>query len=306
LHHTNQDLFVVSLFWGILYVQIFFFTQSVSSLQTSNLNLEQSIKKKVTCSDEENMKLADFRLLICAVVFLFLNIIMLVIYAQIVLKQPNVDEPIDVIFVARGRKRAAIQHKLWTKQWEPLVKTRFIVLHMYGINDDDDTNPGLIHIHTPYTNERDMFIHVASIIPQTNERSPCFLWVSDQVVPLTNIHSDIFRRNQLGYRFFSGFQPDAILFGIQELFELTIPVALMSYAKMTYQTYQQFEVHFISGKHNVFSNMSQLVLFPNFENKIKSHMDNEMFQVVHITPSSSEIEQTQCNDTIKEQWSNYL
>lgn len=114
-----------------------------------------------------------------------------------------------------------------------------------------------------------------------------------------------FRRCQLGYRFFSGFQPDAVLFGIQDLFEPTVPVVLTKYVKLgIFDTYTQFEVNFISSKYNVYSNISQLVVFPNTKNKIKSRLRNEVFQVVHVTPS--EEDQNQYNDTIKEIWTTYL
>lgn len=82
----------------------------------------ETSKKKVIWAGETNMKIADFRLLICAVVFLFLNVIMLIVYSQVVLKQARIDEPVDVIFVARGRRRAALQHNLWIKWWDPLAK----------------------------------------------------------------------------------------------------------------------------------------------------------------------------------------
>ncbi len=251
------------------------------------------------------MKTADFKLLVCAIVFLFLNIIVLLIYSQIILKRPNVNSPIDVIFIARNRRRASIQHKIWLKNWQSVKQTRFIVLHTLSDLNDQDTNPGLIHIHTPYENDYEMFIHVAELVPQDNQRSPHFLWMSDTVVPIKPISSDSFRRNTLGWRFFNGFVPDATLFEITNLFEDTIPATLIHYSKMSlFDTYEQFQVHFISGKHNIYSNMSQTVVLPNPRNKFKKSLENESFQVVHITPSSPD--QDTLNEILKSTWQSFL
>lgn len=281
----------------------FFFYFVPSFYCVLQVNFLTTFKKKKNSPQVKNkMKSSDFKLLISAVVFIFLNVILLLIYFEIVMKEDVPTEIIDVIFVAKGRRRAQIQHKLWMQHWTPLQMTHFFVVHLKGVDDADDTNPGLAHFKTDFETESEVFLNIADIVSSKNAK---FLWASDTVIPLADVKLRMFQRNSLGWRFFSGFNPDAILFGISDFFEKTIPVTLLAYEKLVFETYEDFELYFISGKHNVYSNMAQNVVLPNSKNKMKARMKNELFQVVHINPNT-EFDIAELNSLIQKTWQTYL
>jgi hypothetical protein len=167
----------------------------------------------------------------------------------------------------------------------------------------ENTASNIIHIHTPYTTEQDIFINIAQVIPVEN-RSPRFLWISDQIIPLQNTSLDIFERLQGCDRFFSGFFPDYRLFNIESLLEFTIPCGLLRYSKMFFSDYNEFLIDFISGRHKTFAFIAEIFILPNHANKPKRPLSSDIFQVAHISPSS--LNTTTLNEQLKAIWESYL
>ena len=241
---------------------------------------------------------ADFQLLVWCIVFAFLNVLVLLAYTQVLKKPKVLDKRVDVIFISRGRNRLAIQSAIWFKKWKSISTTRFICIYTKNVIADETQDDSIIHIHSDYTSQEDIFLNMNKLVANDMHRSVQFLFVSDNVIPIQSTAVDIFWNNGLGWRFFNGIVPDMVLFGIEDKFELTIPVMLFAYTKVSkYTTYSEFKIAFIASKSHIFCNMAQIVVLPNAGNKIKAFLKNEIFQVVHQCNNDLQI-----NELILEKW----
>jgi len=237
-------------------------------------------------------------------VFLFLNIVFLVIYIVIMKSQTKMEsQNVDIIFVAKGRQRAALQHSIWIQKWSPLARSQFIVLHLQNVDpQEEDTNTGLIHIHTTYQDEKELFLNVATVIP-IEQRSPRFLWVSDTIIPLQSTSLEIFERTQSSDRFFGGFFPDYRLLNVEHVLEPSIPCGLTRYGKMRFSNYEHFLVDFISGRHKTFAFIAEVFVLPNRDKKPKRPLSSDLFQIAMISPR--EQNQHFYNEKLKQLWAQY-
>ncbi len=250
------------------------------------------------------MKTSDFKLLVVAIIFLFLNIIILVIYAEIVNVNPDAESSVDIILLARGRDRALLQYQLWNKFFQPGYNVQFLVIHTKDNKDTNDNIPNVKHYFSDYENEQDIFIHINQIIPK-QAASTKFLWASDRVVPIQKVMNRFFEKGKFGSRFFSGLSADAMILNVHHLFEPTIIVGFVEYEKVEkFSSYSAFLAHFITGRHHLFANVAQDLLLPNPKNKAKPKKDREMFQVAHLNPTNPD--QADLNQLLKSIWSTYL
>ncbi len=252
------------------------------------------------------MRQSDFRLLVAAVVFLCINILILIVYAEVVNVPIPSENSVDIIFVSRGRNREDIQYKLWSKYFEPGYEVRFFVIHTknYPIIAEKSTILKN-HFSSNYELDQDLFMHINEIIPSEIKKSDKFIWASDCVVPIQKVLVNFFERNNLGSRFFSGFNADATLLNVSHLFEPTIPVGFIEYGKInTHKSYHGFLAHFLSGRHHVYSNVAQELLLPNPKNKAKTMAPREMFQVAHLDPTNQDLQNL--NEILKNIWTSYL
>jgi hypothetical protein len=258
---------------------------------------------------------ADFRLLVTAVVFLCINIIILVVYAEVVHVNPSSENLVDVIFFARGRDREFLQYDLWNKYFKPEYKVNYLIVHpknnpptenqtKMDATTTQDQNSIKRFYSSNYDQEQDVFMSLDQFIP-LSDRSDKFIWASDRVVPIQTVIPLFFERNKNGSRFFAGFNPDAILFNVNHLFEQTIPVTLLEYTKLPQsETYNSFLAHMLSGRHHMFSNVAQELLLPNPKNKPKTIASREMFQIAHLDRTNPN--QAMLNQKLKEIWMSYL
>lgn len=260
------------------------------------------------------MKSSDFKLFMWAIVFLFLDIITIIIYTQVVLKKTKVAEPVDIILVSQGRDRATLQQGVWEKNWQSLSHTQFFVIHLHGSNEtnqeaDIPLSTQATHIQTTYTREKDAFINIANLLP-VEKRSQRFIWASDQVIPLQPVSVRLFERDQGSSRFFSGIFPDHRLFNIDESLEECIPCSLFTYERMhQFTNYSQFLHQFISSRHHCYTFVSQTLVLPNISGKGKRILSSDLFQVAHIASNvgnSGSMVTTQLNDVLKSIWRSYL
>jgi hypothetical protein len=253
------------------------------------------------------MRLQSFRLLVAAIVFLFINILVLIIYSEVIHMNPAPESSVDVILVARGRDREVLQYELWNKYFLPDYKVKFFVVHAKDIPiPSDDIIFSGRRFSSNYESDQDLFIHINEIIPSDVEKSVKFIWASDRVVPIQKVMPMLFERNKMGSRFFSGFNADATLLNVGHLFEPTIPVGLMEYDKISNFSghYSGFLAHILSGRHHVFANVAQELLLPNPKNKAKTKASREMFQVAHLDRTHPD--QKMLNEKLKEIWTSYL
>jgi hypothetical protein len=249
---------------------------------------------------------ADFKLLVAAVIFLCINILILIVYAEVIHFNPPSEDGMDIIFVSRGRKREEIQYKLWEKHFHPDYQLQFFVVHTKNdVIPQDLLQNKIHHFTTEYELEDDLFMHINEIIPSDLRKNNKFIWASDRVVPIQKVMPHFFERNKLGSRFFSGFNADATLLNVKHLFEPTIPVGMIEYAKVArFGSYSAFIAHFLSGRHHVYTNVAQELLLPNPKNKPKTMESRDMFQVAHLDPTHKD--QNQLNEILKNIWLTYL
>ena len=253
------------------------------------------------------MKPADVHLVVVGIVFLFFTVLFLLIYFEVVAKDPSTFEQVDIILISKGRNRVKEQYTLWQKNWSPQASLHFVIVHLAGSHAEDDFQAANIqHVNTDLTTERDVFLNLISLIP--NRENESFMWASDNVVPIKPTTYDYFKKNKVGWRFFNGFNLDALLFGVANSFEDTIPCTLFSYktlfTKHTFQTYKDFQLYFVLGKHNLYSNIAQIVLLSDTITTAKTPLDTESFQVVHVDPTSTN--KHDLNAKVLEVWRSYI
>lgn len=254
------------------------------------------------------MQRAELKLLVAGIILLFVNVMILVVYFEVIRVTSELEYSIDIIFFANGRYRDELQHKLWKKYFHTDAHINYRIIHT--INQPLPQTEMLMNVRryeTTRTSEKDIFMHLNEIIPndEANQKSMKFIWASDKVVPIQNIKPAFFERNKNGSRYFGGLQADAILLNIQHLFEPTLPVCLLEYYKLTqYQSYESFIGHFLSSRHHIYSGVTQELLLPNGKNKAKTIAYREMFQIAHLDPTHPD--QHQLNETLKKIWASYI